>query len=766
MRRSLAVVGVLPCLIVLLVRAGSPQTVEWLGPHASQSNPEFQTRTAEAETPWLTFREQAGIVYFVFQDSPRVERYSIADKMWLPVVDLAEAPTAFYADSDGFYVSFGRRTSRFSLDWQEETHLRNTNHEVVGIATRDDFVYLQSTEELVSANKWNGALVDWQTYFYRLRSLALAPDMDRLFGRTAGVSPSDIVQVHLNPDGTFGGQDDSPYHGDFPDANKVYVFPNQALVADDSGIVYHSLDLTYANSLAGPFQGLSFFGDLPIVLREGTLVAYSASFLRTGQYSPAAEPLGILVYEEMVLGFSYEQGAIQVSETPVSLLNPEDPGLPVDPNGLLYDPDTVVLGPGNVLYLLSRLNLSIFRWSIERGAYLKAIPLALAPRFMALSHENNALYLAYSSGEITRISLSSLLGFVEEPFVNSPQTPCGLATAGEYIFVCDPSGAWVSHFTYGADGLLISQQEWNYRSDEYVWSPANRKMYHLRDDTIPNDLLWEELDEQGMIGAQMDSPYHSSDGIAHPIRVADDGSRVLLGSGRIYDGVTLDQRDTLGNDIDDAVWVGGEIYSLRRFGSWSQIQRWSPPNWGVTAVRELEGAPIRLFFVGDEIVVLSSRGGKPWFSRWNLDLEGLGPSVLKDDGLVYVEAGQWIDYSIFISNLEPDAVDIVVVDELPAALQEVSWTCSSTAGSACGNGDGDILDEARLLPQGSLVYSVRARVPIDVRTQLSNRVTVDRDGEIYSDTDLTQVNAAEHLIFSDDLESGDTSAWSEVAGNR
>ena len=79
---------------------------------------------------------------------------------------------------------------------------------------------------------------------------------------------------------------------------------------------------------------------------------------------------------------------------------------------------------------------------------------------------------------------------VEVPLVNSPQTPCGLATAGQYVFLCDPSGAWVSHFTYDPAGTLVSQEEWNYFSQHYVWSATNGRMYHLRDSTSPNDLIW------------------------------------------------------------------------------------------------------------------------------------------------------------------------------------------------------------------------------------------------------------------------------------
>ena len=62
----------------------------------------------------------------------------------------------------------------------------------------------------------------------------------------------------------------------------------------------------------------------------------------------------------------------------------------------------------------------------------------------------------------------------------------------------------MSHFTYAPDGALLSQEEWNYRSSEYVWSAVNRKMYFFRDGTSPNDLLWEDIAATGLIGDKMD----------------------------------------------------------------------------------------------------------------------------------------------------------------------------------------------------------------------------------------------------------------------
>ena len=588
-------------------------------------------------TPWLDKLESGGIVYFHYTSPARIERFDLASGGWLADIVPPEPVTAFWVDADGLYLSFGRRTSRFALDGTGEVHLRNTSVDVTALFTIGDHLYIYAPDDLLSADKWYGTPIDQEAYWYTMRGFSVAPALGKAFARSLGVSPSDIVEVVLPPDGTLGSQDDSPYHGDYPGAARTWVFPDETRVADDSGIVYSTADLTYAGSLAGPFDDLGFDGDRPVLLRDGALTAYSSAGLRTGRYTPAEPSLGIFVHGASVFSFYQGVSGIEAEEIPLALFSQPAPGPPVDPNGLEYLPDAVALGADDIVYLLSAGNSSVFRWSLASKQYLQTIPLVEPPTLMAnsamaYSAENQALYLAHDLGEITVVPLTGPGALVEAPFVNSPQTPCGLATAGEYLFVCDPSGSWLSHFTYGPDGALISQVEWSQLSEEYVWSAANRKMYYAN----YNDLYWEEIDAAGVIGADMASPEYSSSGFRHPLRVAPDGSLVVLGTGRLYDALSLVQVDTLSNDIDDAVWAEGDLFTLRAFGGASQVQKWDQPNWGVGATRAVPGDPIRLFHAGGKLLMITLLDGKPQFTTSNLAL-----SMIFSDGFESGDLSAW-----------------------------------------------------------------------------------------------------------------------------
>ena len=67
---------------------------------------------------------------------------------------------------------------------------------------------------------------------------------------STGVSPSDIEKMTVAADGKVINVLDSPYHGSYPGADKLYLNASQSKIYDNAGIVYFSADLTYAGSLA------------------------------------------------------------------------------------------------------------------------------------------------------------------------------------------------------------------------------------------------------------------------------------------------------------------------------------------------------------------------------------------------------------------------------------------------------------------------------------------------------------------------------------
>lgn len=632
-----------------------------------------------AQAAWLDTTGSGGIAYFLFDSPPQIQRYDMNSEAWIAPIALAEAPTAFAVDSDGLYVAFGRRTARFNLDGTGEIHLQNTASDVTTLVAGSSALYLFSggyySANVLSVDKFSGGLIDQGDYYYSITGVSIAESAGKLIGRDQGLSPCDIRTIDITPGGELGALDDSPYHGDFPCGSRTWVLPGGARVTDDAGIVYTTNDLTYNNSFAGSFDDIAFYGTIPIVLRDVTLTSYSAAFLPVGSATLPHAVDRIFVQGETIFSFfEVSAGTLDVLKTPVSDLSPPEPSEPVDPHGLAYVPDSVFLASDGIVYLLSKANLSVFRWSVAQGDYLPTIPLAEAPSYMAYSDVNRRLYFGYPSGSLRMIDLE--MGTAETPFANLPQQPIGLSTAGEFLFACDGSGAWATHWVFSPGGDLRSQVDWNYYSREYSWSPANRRMYFFRDDSSPNDLHWESIDVNGTITGAGESPYHGEVGTVPPIRIALDGSVVLLGSGEIYDGQTIVHVNDLSNDISDAAWLGDGLFTIRPAPPYTEIQRWTG-NYGLDGSFMVGGSPIRLFALENELLVITDVSGIPRFSLRSPDA-----GDLDDDGV-------------------PDHLDncpeVANVDQADADGDGTGDACNDAV-DADGDDWGDALDNCPAVP--------------------------------------------------------------------
>lgn len=499
-----------------------------------------------------------------------IKIYNLVTESWESDFVLPEAANALSIDNLGLYIAHDRALYFYPFDLSPRIFFGNSQNTIKELIVINDYLIVDDNQ-YTSYNKTNGSVIEAQGFFYALQGHAAVAGMNKLIGRSTGISPCDIVSLELDINGELIGQSDSTYHGDYPCSSRVYAFPDGSRVIDGAGIIYHASSLLYAGSLAGSLDHAAFYGDLPVILRGDSLYSYSNTMTETGSYTMSENKDVHAVYGETVFAFDYGVSDVEVELIDMNLLTPDTPGVPVDPNGLVYTPDSVQYDGGDKIYLLDMANINVHIFNVNTMSYDVSIPLNEAPLYMAHSKENNKLYFAYNDGRLTQVDLNTN---VETSLVNSPQTPCGLASIGDKIFVCDPSGSWVSHFTYSSTGELISQEDWNYYSTEYKWSKTNRKIYHYRDDTSPNDLIWEEIDENGVIGNSQDSPYHRS-GWTYPLCVNPDGSDVVIGNGTLFDAITLNETNYLSNNIKGCAWAQGQLYTLDDTTTTTDLQSWS-----------------------------------------------------------------------------------------------------------------------------------------------------------------------------------------------
>ncbi|MCL1046519.1 PQQ-binding-like beta-propeller repeat protein [Shewanella electrodiphila] len=276
--------------------------------------------------------------------------------------------------------------------------------------------------------------------------------------------------------------------------------------------------------------------------------------------------------------------------------------------------DDVVSADG-VLYLLSAENQKVYTWNTSSESYDN--PINLKPLFpslaahsankLAYSAEHQRLYVGFESGEVHSIEPSNT--YEVQPFTSLSWSVNGLASVGNYVLAQDSSGAWVSHHIFNQDGVKTDSKDWNYFSHTYAWNSDTSRVYFLRDDTSPNDLHYEEIDQStGVITSSGDSPYHSSDGISHPVRVSSDNTKVILGSGKIFNASTLEQVADLGLSTTDIRWIGSEIFSLSvTDSSDSVLSVWSGEELRQLGVISFSGMPVALEVIDDDLVVVTEQ---------------------------------------------------------------------------------------------------------------------------------------------------------------
>lgn len=282
-----------------------------------------------------------------------------------------------------------------------------------------------------------------------------------------------------------------------------------------------------------------------------------------------------------------------------------------------YVPDRVINDEQGIIYLLSKANFRVYRWSVAKGEYISPLVIGrktsltnTAPNVMAYSADHNRLYFGYGSGQITYINLSG--DTVESNFTAVAGYVNGLAATGKFLLAQDPSGAWNTHYIFDKAGTLLDSKDWNYYSGSYEWNAAQSRIYFFRDDTSPNDLMYETIDQvTGKISGNGETPYHGSYSIFGPIRATAGGGRIVLGSGDVYSGSDLTVVKSFGFAMRDAQWLAdGSLVAMTVNGADTNVTLY---NASFTNLKNqiFTGTPVALLKTGAGITVVTQVAGKP-----------------------------------------------------------------------------------------------------------------------------------------------------------
>lgn len=687
------------------------------------------TPAVPATTAWKQRRQSGAVLYLLDNASTRLRRFDFAASSWLSDITLSGTATLFDVDATGIYVQFTDRVERVALDGSSSTILPGVvgnqsyievagNYLLLGFRSSPSGYYLASTY-----NKTTGTLVSSLSIFTSMGGTSAIESEGRLYGVTLGSSPADVAVVEFNPsNGMLNRSYDSPYHGRYPIGTTVYARAAGGMVINSAGTVYKSATLEYLGSLGGSVQGAAFLAGSFAVIRGGKLAVFSNDIRELGQL---AAPLGlqdIVAYQGALYSISGAIDSLSIEQ--VSLVGLAEPPPPAARSWAESAPKAdIVFDAGGTVVLASKAEHAAYTFDPATWTHVNVTPLYANPLHVAYSLISNTVYAGYAEGAIYSFPRANpgQVGWLAA----TPLSAQGLATAGEYVFAADMSGAWASHFSFSPSGTLLSNPEWNRLSQHYEWDPITRRMYYFSDLLSPYYVHWEQLALDGSITATG----QSTNGIVlngrPPIRVAPDGSRIFTGSGQMLESGGLSVVGNFNTTIADIGWLNGDTYAISDSGA-PQLRRYNAAYQVVQSGR-VRGTPRRILPTSAGFLYVADVGASTIFGR----LDGFfSKADLAVDPLplgALFAGGSQINLSVSVGNNGTVPSSGATVSADLTALGNATWRCvpgSFVTGCDDVLANGSIADVINLADGGQAVYQISGEIPSTARNEIRIAVSI------------------------------------------
>jgi len=535
----------------------------------------------------------------------------------------------------------------------------------------------QGTRYIVNRD---GVTTQTQNAYLDSREYAWDPTTSRLYFFRDHVSPNNLLYAVINQTtGTITGTGEAPYHGDYVIAPPIRVSANGLQVLLGTGDFYRQSDLQRVSTLGASVADARWMANgslstLTNAAGQTTLRRLASGNLALQEHVTfAGQPLRVVGTDTRLVVLTLAAGAVQFHiHVPTEDIDgdgvpnsqdafPTDPAASLDTdrdgfpdalvNGVpsttglqldafpqdaacwllahggggvcnyaatvpLYVPDQV-FNEGDVVYLLSRANRRVYRWSIATGQYMNPYVVGIddgatttAPVRIAYSAAHQRLYVGYPNGMIRYLAPGSA---AELPFAMLPDGLANLASVGNYLLAHDSNGQWATHYVFNASGAITGQRGDNSRPLEYTWDPVSSRVYFTRDNFWPNDLEFELIDQTtGAMASWGDSPYHGDFPVEGPVRVSADGERVVIGTGYLQSRNGLTLLGSLGKTVKDAHW---KDHILVDVDANDLVEIRDADTHAVLTSRQYTGQPLRLVFGQSEAYLVHVVGGTTTFQR-------------------------------------------------------------------------------------------------------------------------------------------------------
>lgn len=588
-----------------------------------------QPRDGTPTTAWISEGRVGDVAYFLASSPARIERYDLAGERWLATILLGEnqVPTAMAATSEGVYLASGRTLVRRSLDLATEVPITNTALPISFLFAFGDYLYYNTTElngyDTVSyASIRRSTLQAGPTVTPgRFRQVAFAPSLRKGFG-SALSSYNAIGSFALAEDGTVSASA-ATYSSNYLPGTRAFVLPGDQLVADDTGTVFNTKDLSFAGSFGGPFKDIVFLPDnTAVILRWQRLwKAAPGSFIETGTVALPQTAQRLFARGTNIYAFGPPQtsgGLYTVTKVAAS----DFAGLPTtvisDPPVGRYSIDDAFVGDDAVIHVFSRSLQSLVRWSAGTRGFLPTIALRAAPWTTQHQPGTTRALFTYRDGYITELPLRQAVA--SERAIGSLNLQArALVDLGDAVVINVQHGqdSGFARMRLDSTGGLSVQPDHSSYVSGLAWLSGSRRLYS-RNSIYSSAFICEIMPENG--GWPVAATITSKTTLTVPLRFNPQGTLAVAGNGQVVNA-DFAQAGVLANDILDAAWLPDGLFTLRTLAGETQVQQWARGTYLLARSVTLRGSPVRLFRLSDaQLAVVTNLQGVAAFTILNADL--------------------------------------------------------------------------------------------------------------------------------------------------
>jgi hypothetical protein len=280
------------------------------------------------------------------------------------------------------------------------------------------------------------------------------------------------------------------------------------------------------------------------------------------------------------------------------------PGEQALPDGFV--PLSTVIDTNGVAYLLDADNQKIYRYNVQSKRMLGALPTSYRPKKLVYAAQLNRLFVANDEGRVTFYDLT-LANPKENGLVVVAGGLSDIIAVNYHLLVIPARGSgWVHYYTYDKSGRLVHEKDWSYPASHYAALEETGSVYYISNFS-PAD-LHRLVIRNGQMITDGDSPYHGDYRLGGPI--VPSTSLVAIGSGLVFESVSMKFVGSLPHGFDAGVWIDGHLLTASTKGGGFDLKFWNS-NWFEQQTKRFEGALVTLLkFKGKAVLIYVGNDNK------------------------------------------------------------------------------------------------------------------------------------------------------------